>query len=63
MAGRHPDHPRIHALAGGFKISFGIAHRLASAVVSQIMGDTDQSLPSSFRCQTHIELLRKEAAK
>ncbi|MCW0001676.1 FAD-binding oxidoreductase [Pararhizobium sp. YC-54] len=63
MAGRHPDHPRIHALAGGFKISFGIAHRLASAVVGEIVGGTDQGLPSSFRCQTHIELLRKEAAK
>lgn len=63
MAGRHPDHLRIHALAGGFKISFGIAHRLASAVVGEIAGGTDQGLPASFRCQTHIELLRKEAAR
>jgi glycine oxidase len=63
MAGRHPDHPRIHALTGGFKISFGIAHRLASAVISEICGETDKSLPASFRCRAHFDLLVSDKAK
>lgn len=58
MIGRHPDHPRIHALTGGFKISFGIAHRLAAAVIREICGETDDSLPASFRCQAHFDLLK-----
>jgi glycine/D-amino acid oxidase-like deaminating enzyme len=63
MAGRHPDHPRIHALTGGFKISFGIAHRLASAVIGEICGETDDSLPASFRCRAHFDLLVSDKAK
>ncbi|MFT2212167.1 NAD(P)/FAD-dependent oxidoreductase [Rhizobium giardinii] len=63
MAGRHPDHPRIHALTGGFKISFGIAHRLASAVIGEICSGTDNSLPASFRCRAHFDLLVSEKAK
>lgn len=58
MAGRHPDHQRIYALTGGFKISFGIAHRLATAVISEICGETDDSLPPSFRCRSHFALLK-----
>lgn len=63
MAGRHPDHQRIHALTGGFKISFGIAHRLASAVVGEICGEPDDALPASFRCRSHFDLLVSEKAK
>lgn len=58
MAGRHPDHPRIHVLAGGFKISFGIAHRLAEAVVGEICGKADDALPASFRCQAHFDQMK-----
>jgi glycine oxidase len=63
MVGRHPDHQRVHALTGGFKISFGIAHRLASAVIGEICGETNDALPSSFRCRAHFDLLVSEKAK
>ncbi len=63
MAGRHPDHQRIHTLTGGFKISFGIAHRLASTVITEICGKTDNSLPASFRCRAHFDLLGSEKTK
>ncbi|OWV69971.1 D-amino-acid oxidase [Rhizobium sp. R634] len=55
MVGRHPEHPRLIALTGGFKVSFGLAHRLAEAAVC-IAGDTDCgfSLPESFAISSHI---------
>ncbi|HEV7433450.1 MAG TPA: FAD-dependent oxidoreductase, partial [Pseudorhizobium sp.] len=31
MVGLHPEYPNLIALTGGFKVSFGIAHRLADA--------------------------------
>jgi glycine/D-amino acid oxidase-like deaminating enzyme len=54
MAGPHPDHPRLHLLTGGFKISFGIAHRLAEAAISGIAGRPTVSLPPSFGCESHL---------
>lgn len=55
MIGRHPIHPRLIALTGGFKVSFGLAHRLAEAAVC-IAGDTDCEipLPESFAISSHI---------
>ncbi|WP_064840217.1 MULTISPECIES: NAD(P)/FAD-dependent oxidoreductase [unclassified Rhizobium] len=55
MIGRHPDHPRLIALTGGFKVSFGLAHRLAEAAIC-IAGDTDCGflLPESFTISSHI---------
>ncbi|WP_183699347.1 FAD-binding oxidoreductase [Rhizobium sp. BK049] len=55
MIGRHPIYPRLIALTGGFKVSFGLAHRLAEAAVC-MAGDTDCefSLPESFAISSHI---------
>jgi len=55
MIGTHPDHPRLIALTGGFKVSFGLAHRLAEAAIC-IAGDAhcDFSLPQSFSISSHI---------
>lgn len=58
MVGRHPDHGRLSVLAGGFKVSFGIAHVLAQYVIDEIFGCPSIELPESFRCATHIEALR-----
>lgn len=59
MVGRHPDHSRLYTLTGGFKISFGLAHRLAASVIGEITGQADGALPDSFRCATHLSLLRQ----
>lgn len=61
MAGPHPDHPRLHLLTGGFKISFGIAYRLAQAVVEDIFKHSRRGgeaivLPPSFRTENHLAL-------
>ncbi|WP_434732867.1 FAD-binding oxidoreductase [Rhizobium sp. YTUHZ044] len=55
MIGRHPDHPSLIALTGGFKVSFGLAHRLAEVAVC-IAGDAPCGflLPESFAISSHI---------
>lgn len=60
IVGRHPDHPNIHILTGGFKVSFGIAHRLARFVVDEIAGLPSIDMPASFVCRNHIEALREK---
>ena len=57
IAGQHPEHARLFVLGGGFKISFGIAHRLADAVVGEILG-RPTSLPASFQPGHHLLLQR-----
>ncbi|MGO4350378.1 NAD(P)/FAD-dependent oxidoreductase [Rhizobium sp. RAF36] len=55
MVGPHPLHPHLHALTGGFKVSFGLAHRLAEAVVAPIAGKKlSFDLPESFALSSHI---------
>ncbi|ASY63918.1 Glycine oxidase ThiO [Sinorhizobium sojae CCBAU 05684] len=59
IVGRHPDHGRLSILTGGFKVSFGMAHVLARWVIDEIAGrQPSVALPDSFRCATHIEVLR-----
>ncbi|KQS99222.1 MULTISPECIES: NAD(P)/FAD-dependent oxidoreductase [unclassified Rhizobium] len=58
MVGRHPDFEKLYILTGGFKISFGLAHRLAESVIGEICGRPDKGLPQSFRCQEHFSLVR-----
>ncbi|MBV7519643.1 FAD-binding oxidoreductase [Ensifer sp. ENS12] len=60
MVGRYPDHSNISVLTGGFKVSFGIAHRLARFVVDEIAGLPTLDLPDSFLCRNHIAALREK---
>ena len=53
MVGPHPDHPQVIALTGGFKVSFGLAHRLAEAALAAAAGGMP-SLPASFSLENHI---------
>ncbi len=55
MVGPHPDHPEVHALTGGFKVSFGIAHLLADAALDSIAGGA-LPLPSSFSLTHHVSV-------
>lgn len=58
MLGPVPGAPRILAMAGGFKISFGIAHRMAECLVAEITGEMGPDLPESFAVGAHIEKAR-----
>lgn len=61
MVGALPASPRLIALTGGFKISFGVAHLLAKAAVAAIIGRGAIVLPPSFRTDTHLDLLKEKA--
>jgi glycine oxidase len=55
MVGAHPVHESLFALTGGFKVSFGLAHRLAEWVVASAAGRNPSfDLPESFRFASHI---------
>lgn len=57
MVGVLPDHPRIHVLTGGFKVSFGIAHVVAARLVDAIhSGDGKTGLPETFSPENHLAL-------
>jgi len=54
-------HP-VYVLTGGFKISFGIAHRLARALVQEINGSQNASiLPETYNVAYHLAEERKKA--
>ncbi|NTE87051.1 NAD(P)/FAD-dependent oxidoreductase [Agrobacterium rubi] len=55
MVGRHPDHSRVIALTGGFKVSFGVAHRLADAALNAVLGKS-MDVPTSFTLEDHIRV-------
>lgn len=59
MVGRHPDHENLSVLTGGFKVSFGIAHRLAGFVVDEITAQPSIEIPESFLFRNHLEALRE----
>lgn len=58
MVGAHPQHSRLVALTGGFKVSFGLAHRLADAALCVVQGEKPQ-LPNSFSLENHIAVATK----
>ncbi|MCJ8519491.1 glycine/D-amino acid oxidase-like deaminating enzyme [Pseudorhizobium tarimense] len=58
MVGPHTDHPELIALTGGFKVSFGIAHRLADAALSAMAG-RPMDVPASFTFVSHLALAKQ----
>ncbi len=58
MLGPLPGLPQIHALTGGFKITFGIAHRAADAVLGGITGRNDVLIPEGFSVGHHLAKAR-----
>jgi glycine oxidase len=48
MVGPVPSHPNVIALTGGFKISFGMAHRLAACALDYALGRAPEDLPKNF---------------
>lgn len=56
MVGSLPGHARISVLTGGFKVSFGIAHSLAAALVEAIAAERPVcALPDGFSPRSHLE--------
>jgi len=62
MIGRLPGYENVFAATGGFKISFGIAHLVADALVADILGRAaDHPLPETFRPNHHFGSNRLDA--
>ncbi|MGV2138303.1 MULTISPECIES: NAD(P)/FAD-dependent oxidoreductase [Rhizobium/Agrobacterium group] len=55
MVGTLSEYPRLVALSGGFKVSFGLAHYLADAALQAVCGHTPD-VPSGFRLQEHVSI-------
>jgi len=55
MIGPTPGRPNVIALTGGFKISFGMAHKLAAAALDYALGKTSAGLPANFTLTGQIE--------
>jgi len=53
MLGPVPGAANVLAMAGGFKISFGIAHRMADCLVAGITGAIGPETPQSFSVAHH----------
>jgi glycine/D-amino acid oxidase-like deaminating enzyme len=58
MVGRHPDHANVSLMTGGFKVSFGLAHALANAVLDEVKGGT-LCVPPSFSFTAHLDEARR----
>ena len=56
------DDQPIYLATGGFKISFGLAHRLSEALVDEIVGRESRiNLPSVFTTKHHLEKAGNES--
>ena len=55
MVGSVAGYPKLVALSGGFKVSFGLAHFLADAALQTVCGETPD-LPAGFRLQQHVNI-------
>ncbi|UVC10283.1 FAD-binding oxidoreductase [Rhizobium sp. TH2] len=54
LVGPVPGHANIIALTGGFKISFGMAHRLADSALDHLLGRSTAPLPENFTLSGQI---------
>ncbi|KGF70962.1 hypothetical protein LL06_02465 [Hoeflea sp. BAL378] len=62
MLGSVPGAPGVLAMTGGFKISFGIAHRMADCLVAAITGMEGPETPLSFAVDHHAAKAARKAA-
>jgi hypothetical protein len=53
MLGPVPAAPHVLAMAGGFKISFGIAHRMADCLIARVTDTKGPDVPVSFAVESH----------
>ncbi len=62
MVGAMTGTPKLVALSGGFKVSFGLAHFLADAALETVCGHTPV-IPSGFRLQEHVSIASADFRK
>lgn len=60
MIGLVPQSRRVIAATGGFKITLGIAHRMAAAAVGLVTGAATVPIPDSFTVEAHLAKARRQ---
>ena len=61
IIGRLMEDDPIYIATGGFKVSFGIAHRVSEWLVDEIMGEPSRvALPSTFTVEHHLSAVREK---
>jgi len=60
VIGKLYDEKPIYIATGGFKVSFGIAHRVAKALVEEMTGsERTVELPATFKVAHHLAAAEK----
>lgn len=55
LVGPLPGHSKVIALTGGFKITFGVAHRLADSALDVVLGTSNAPLPADFTVEGQLQ--------
>ena len=55
MIGAVPGHRNVTVATGGFKITFGIAHKMAACALELALDGRCDALPESFGIETHLQ--------
>jgi glycine oxidase len=55
LVGPLPDHSNVIAMTGGFKITFGVAHRLAASALDFVLGTSNAPLPADFTVEGQLQ--------
>lgn len=58
-----PDAENVIVATSGFKITFGVAHKMADVAIEHIMGEKKTDVPSSFRISAHLAKAKKQARR
>jgi glycine oxidase len=54
-----PDHPNVIVSTSGFKITFGVAHKMAEVAIEHVLGELTTTVPDSFKIAAHLAKARR----
>lgn len=54
-----PDHPNVIVSTSGFKITFGVAHKMADVAIEHVLGNLTTTVPDSFKIAAHLAKARR----
>lgn len=54
-----PDHQNVIVSTSGFKITFGVAHKMADVAIENILGKATTLVPDSFKITAHLAKARR----
>lgn len=58
-----PEAENVIVATSGFKITFGVAHKMADVAIEHILGEKKTDVPESFRIPAHLAKAKKQARR